>query len=216
MEKYPQKSGLNKPIPVDACQRFNNHGFTLLELLISVVLLVAIVSIAGIAMRLACRTVSSGETKIEQMERFRSSLRIIEAQIQSRIPLTFNVDGSRQSSFKGNRTSMQLATNFSIWNGQHGYVVVKYRVDSDKNGKKFLLAAENTIGSEKSSEAVLFSDLDDIFFEYYYRDALEEGRWTDEMSQAPVFPEKTRISIAYGMKKYFLIIPSRVSELLTP
>lgn len=190
--------------------RSGNRGFTLLELMISILLLAVIVSIAGLAMRLACRSVSAGETKIERLERFRSSLSIIEAQLQSRIPLVFIVDSNRQSSFSGDRATLQFATNHSIWNGRQGYVLVKYQVESDKNGKKFLRAAERIIGVEKPNETILFNNLDDISFEYFFKDVTGEGKWLEGVPQELVFPEKTRVNMVYEAKKYSFVIISKV------
>lgn len=187
------------------------RGFTLLELMISILLLAVIVSIAGVAMRLACRSVSAGEIKMERLERFRSSISIIEAQLESRMPLVFIVDGNRQSSFTGDREMLQFTTNYSIWNGRQGYVLVKYQVERDRDGKKFLRATERLIGAEKPNETVLFNSLDDISFEYFFRDvAAEEGRWMEAVPQELAFPEKTRVNLVYEAKKYSFTVVSRV------
>src|SRR3989337_2471377 len=76
MHKYPQ-----------FLQR--SAGFTLLELLISIVMLGIIMVILVGALRLGFRSVESGEKKIESFERMRVSLSIIDSQIQSQIPLTY-------------------------------------------------------------------------------------------------------------------------------
>jgi len=51
------------------------RGFTLLELLISLVMIGMIAIIISSAMRLGIRAVSTGETKIDHLERTRASLR---------------------------------------------------------------------------------------------------------------------------------------------
>ena len=64
-------------------------GFTLLELLISMTLLVVILVVTMGAMRAGSRSVAAGERKMEAQERFRAVLAIMDAQIASQIPLTY-------------------------------------------------------------------------------------------------------------------------------
>ncbi|MGD9579336.1 MAG: type II secretion system protein J, partial [Syntrophorhabdus sp.] len=66
----------------------NNVGFTLLELIISITLVAIIVLIVAGAANLGYRSFNSGERKLNAVERLRASLIIIDAQIQSGVPLT--------------------------------------------------------------------------------------------------------------------------------
>ena len=68
----------------------SRRGFTLLELIISITLLGIIVLVTVGAMRLGSRSVDSGEKRIASLERIKSSLNIIESQIQSEVPLTYD------------------------------------------------------------------------------------------------------------------------------
>ena len=68
--------------------RGSSAGFTLLELLISMTLLVVIVVIAFGAMRISSRSMSAGERKMDALERYRTVLSIIDSQVESHIPLT--------------------------------------------------------------------------------------------------------------------------------
>ena len=69
-------------------------GFTLLELIISISMLVIIIVIISGAMRLASRSIAAGERKVETLERLRTSLSIINAQIQSGMPLMYSDQGA--------------------------------------------------------------------------------------------------------------------------
>jgi general secretion pathway protein J len=64
-----------------------DEGLTLLELIISITIIGIIILIITGAMQLSFRSVESGEKKIEALERMRSSLAVIDSQIQSEIPL---------------------------------------------------------------------------------------------------------------------------------
>lgn len=190
----------------------DNRGFTLLELMISVVMIGIIVLIVGGAMRLGFRSVEGGERRIESSERMRTSLNIVESQIQSHIPLTYTVDGGeRKFYFTGSRASMEFTTNFSIWTGERGYVTVGYRVEQDNAGKKALYASERTVGIAAMNDTKLFDDFDDIFFEYFYKDPTSEiGSWVDEWTDEASIPEKVTLHLVSGAKDFSIIIPMRV------
>ena len=79
-------------------------GFTLLELIISITLVAIIVLIISVAANLGYRSFNSGEKKMNAVERLRSSLTIIDAQIQSGVPLTLEDGGVKQYTSWENRT----------------------------------------------------------------------------------------------------------------
>ena len=124
-----------------------NSGFTLLELIISITLVAIIVLIVAGAASLGYRSFSSGEKKLNEIERLRASLIIIDAQIQSGVPLTLEDGGVKQYYFVGEKDSLKFSTNHSIWGGQKGYVIVSYKVETDDQGKKRLIASEYKVGT---------------------------------------------------------------------
>src|SRR3990172_5022328 len=99
-------------------------GFTLLELLIAMTLLVLIAAITMGALRLASRSVEAGERRMENQERFRMATAVMDAQIQSHLPLTQAKDEFRKYYFRGDDKTMRVATSYSIWGGRQGFVIV--------------------------------------------------------------------------------------------
>jgi prepilin-type N-terminal cleavage/methylation domain-containing protein len=189
----------------------SREGFTLLELMVSIAIIGLIVVIVGAAMRLGFRSVDAGERKMDSIQRTRASLTIIEYQIQSQIPLFVNDNGTQKSSFKGDKTSMEFFTNYSIWGGEKGYVSLSYKVEADNSGKKILSASETLIGLGSGGETRLLNGYDDIFFEYFYKDPTEEeGQWVEKWPDDELnIPEKVRLHLVEGFKDYALIIPMR-------
>ena len=188
----------------------SNRGFTLLELLISLVMIGVIALIVTGAMRVGIRSVSTAEKKIDSLERMRTPFNIIDSQIQSQIPLTFVDNGETKFYFQGDNESLQFPTNYSIWGGQKGYVLANYKVASDDSGKKFISVSENIIGMNGNREARLFSAADTISFEYYYKDPTEEkGKWIDKWTDTANIPEKVKFRLIYGKKDISMIIPMR-------
>jgi general secretion pathway protein J len=185
-------------------------GFTLLELLLSITLIALVIVIIIGALRLSTRSVESGEQKAEALERFRTSLSLIDAQIQSQAPLSYEEDAQQKYFFEGGKNSMQFASNYSLWGGQRGYVIVSYDVEADSAGKFFLRLSENTIGIEESRTTTLFDGCDILSFEYFYKaPAEEEGEWVDEWTDNATVPEKVRLTLKKGVLSTALVIPFR-------
>ncbi|MBI5074881.1 MAG: prepilin-type N-terminal cleavage/methylation domain-containing protein [Nitrospirae bacterium] len=214
--------GIKPAGPGTGCQKRylllcnDSRGFTLLELLISLVMIGAIALIATGAMRLGLRTVSAGEKRIDHLERIRASFTIIDSQIQSQIPLSYEEQGERKYYFQGNRGSLQLATNYSLWGGQKGYVLVRYKVESDDTGKQLLSISENIIGMTGNRESKLFRSADAIHFEYFFKDPTEEeGRWVEAWTDMANIPGKIKLHLLYGEKDISMIIPLRTAGTLS-
>jgi general secretion pathway protein J len=190
-------------------------GFTLLELMISITMLVIIIVIISAAMRIGFRSVASGEKKVESLERLRTSLSIINAQIQSGLPITFLDQGATKYYFKGGGKSLQLSTNYSVWGGQRGYVIVTYRVETDQSGKQALYASEHIIGMETSRETKLLEAFNDIHFEYFEKGLTvdEPGKWVQDWTNDAAIPTKIRLHLLSGMKERSMIIPVRARGL---
>lgn len=189
----------------------SNAGFTLLELIISITLVAIIVLIVAGAASLGYRSFNSGEKKLNAVERLRASLIIIDAQIQSGVPLTLEDGGVKQYYFVGEQDSLKFSTNYSIWGGQKGYVIVNYRVETDDKGKKTLLASEYKVGMETQKETKLLDGFNEITFDYYSQDATEEeGEWVTQWADEEMMPTKIRLNLIRGSTSLTYIMPVRV------
>jgi general secretion pathway protein J len=191
-------------------------GFTLLELMISIAIIGIMVSILVAVLRLGFRSVEAGEKKIESLERVRASVNLIEAQIQSELPLTHEENGEIKYYFKGQPTLLEFSTNHSIWGGERGYVIVSYRVVEGEQGKRTLWATENGVGQENQKEVKLLELFDEMSFEYFYQDPTEEeGKWIDEWTEAAFLPTKIRLHLVKDRKDLSLILPMKTGGALT-
>jgi general secretion pathway protein J len=189
------------------------RGFTLLELVISIAIMGLIIVIIIGAMRLGSRSIESGERKIKVLERMRASMNIVDSQIQSQIPLTYEENGERKYYFRGEREFMQFATNYSVWGGERGYVVATYSVKTGDSGRQILVVSESVIGLEGSRDATLFDSFQNVFFEYYSKEpAEEEGKWVEQWTDGDRIPEKVRVHLVNDASDFSLIIPMRVYQ----
>lgn len=188
-------------------------GFTLLELTISITLIGIIVLIVAGALRLGYRSVESGEKRVESLNRIRSSFNIIDSQIQSYMPLSYDDEGIRKFYFQGENNFLQFTTNYSLWGGIRGYVIASYTVKTRDDGKQDLYVSENLIGLEGTRETRLFEAREKIYFEYFYKDPTEEeGSWVDIWTDEVSFPEKIRLHLVDGGNDFSMIIPLRVKS----
>lgn len=191
------------------------HGFTLLELMISLTMLAVILLIVGAAMRLGLRSVDSGERRIASLERFRASLNIIEAHIQSELPLQTQDTSGNSIVFQGDNESMQFPSNFSLWGHQRGYVTVSYKVAADKWGKQDLYVKESATGITDKGQVKLFEFFDRIYFDYFYKEPAEEkGSWVEEWTATDSAPEKIRLHLVNGDREMSFIIPVKVTNII--
>lgn len=192
--------------------RISHNGFTLLELLISLAIIGMIAVIVTNALRLSSHTVSTGEKRIESLERTRTSLHIIDSQIQSQIPLTYEDDDEKKYYFQGERESVQFPSSYSLWGGQRGYVLVRYAVRPDETGKQMLSISETIMGTGSTRESVLFKAADAIYFEYFLKDPTEEkGEWVDRWRDTGNIPEKIKLHLVQGRKDLLFVIPMRTA-----
>ena len=191
------------------------QGFTLLELMISLVLMGVVVLITAGAMRLGTRAAESGQSKIESIERFRTSLNIIESQIQSAFMIknsspTVDLDFAQ---LKGDRKSLQFRSLYSLWGGAKGPVFAAYEVREENRGGKTLYVAESPIIiPDAAREVRLIESANDIFFEYYHKGPTDEkGSWVDDWTDKATIPDKIRLTLKKDMKVLALIIPLKVA-----
>ena len=194
----------------------SERGFTLLELVIAITLVATILLVISGAVRLAYRSMGTGERKMESLERFRSSLTVIDSQIQSGIPLAYEDNGVQRLYFEGSRSSLKFATNYSIWSGRSGYVIVQYMISPDQNGKLTMYASENVIGTAAKRQTMLLAGLDQMYFEYFSRDIIEEGQWIDQWTDDLKPPEMIRLRLLSGSRDFSIIIPMRAESTITP
>ena len=179
--------------------------------MLSITMIGLIVLIVGSAMRLSYRSVSSGEKRIDQLERLRMTAGIIAAQLESSLPLKLDPDTEPKNSLSGQSDALDIATNYSLWKGQAGYVLAAYRIAPGTDGKQALGISEHTVGLEDTHHAELLNGCDEMRFSYYAKDAADsEGTWKDEWADESLVPEKIRLAVKKNGKDISIIIPLRV------
>lgn len=194
---------------------FSRSGFTLLELLIAMALLAVVVVIVVSAMRLSFRSMEKGDRMVLSLERVRTSLSIIEAQLQSAFSVSPPRDaqaGEAVVQFKGDSGAVEFRSYHSLWGGTKGPVVVSYRVADDGRGKKSLVITETPIAMDAVREAILMDNADGILFEFFSRGLTDErGEWLDRWEKEDQLPPKVRLSIRKDQRLLSIVAPVRLA-----
>jgi prepilin-type N-terminal cleavage/methylation domain-containing protein len=204
------------PSPSPA-QKKGSPGFTLLELMLSVVIISLIILIIVGALRLGFRAVEAGEKKAESLERVRNAITILESQIQSEIPLFYYENADKKYYFRGGRSFLDMATNYSVWGGDKGYVVVHYQVSQETNGRMTLWVKENIVGQENTRETRMLEQVGEFHFEYFIRDTSKDpkddaGRWVDEWVDDAAVPTVDKLEKI----KFHLRLENRALDWIIP
>jgi hypothetical protein len=77
-----------------------------------------------------------------------------------------------------------------------------------ERGKWALWAGESKVGQENKKDIKLLDGLDNLSFDYYYKDPTEEtGKWVPEWNDTKSVPIKIRLQVTHSNKTISLIIP---------
>lgn len=166
-------------------------GFTLLELMISLVILALIVVLVFGGFRLGVRAWEKGEREMEAQQRRRIVADLISRQLASLRPYEVRTEGKRLMLFKGDESSLIFSSQMPL-SPEHPYglVRVEYRTLDQGDGKglaffeEILALSEQEALLEEADEdefQVLLEGLEEIRFAYLQEESGEESRrWVEE------------------------------------
>jgi type II secretory pathway component PulJ len=189
---------LLEEVPKTLMQRQNSlyspKGFTLLELLLAVAILMLIVGIIGGALRLSVRSWEKGEDEVEEFRKTRIVLAKLAQQLKSFYPYWLQQEQRWSLAFDGQSQALTFVSPVSLLSPFiTGLVCVQYGFEYDgiSDQGKNLIAREFRVIDGESLKAslsggaldgnpavTLLTDLEDLTFDYYFvpEDA-EEGQW---------------------------------------
>jgi general secretion pathway protein J len=194
-------------------------GFTLLELLLAVAILMLIVGIIGGAFRLSVRCWEKGEEEVEEFRKTRIVLSKLAQQIKSFYPYWLKKEEEWSLAFEGQSQVLTFVSPVSLLSPFiTGLVCVQYGLeydDTSDNGSNLIVREFRVIDGESlekslsggvlggSSEATLLTGLEGLTFDYYVvpEDA-EEGQWqqswvmaVEEEAEEVSLPQAIRITL---------------------
>lgn len=181
------------------------HGFTLIEVLIAMVLLVAGLALAFATLGAATRTAARGEAMADRSERMRAVEGFLRARITGSRPVGFDFDQSRAVAvrFIGEPERMRFVADLPDYLGRGGPYLHDFTVEDDGDGVRMTLVLNMVLAGKTVEERdarppeVLVDGLREARFRYRALD--EEGRlgeWLDKWEaseQLPLLVEVTMI-----------------------
>jgi len=116
-------------------------GFTLIEVLIAMVLLVAGLALAFATLGAATRTATRGEAMADRSERMRSVQGFLRARLTGARPIAFDIDQSRALAvrFIGERERMRFVADIPDYLGRGGPYLHDLQVEDAGNGVRMTL-----------------------------------------------------------------------------
>jgi len=153
-------------------------GFTLLELIISLTIIAIIAMMVQNGFRLSVSAWEKGESAIEDQQRYRYVLELIQRQLSSSLPHASSEKVKTDSDvvFKGDDASLEFVSRMSLISGDSsGMIRVRYRVEVKDERKSVLFAESNLVDRLSVSSQdepgeedwhILLSDIHDFAFDY--------------------------------------------------
>lgn len=203
-------------------------GFTLLELIISLTIIAIIAMMVQNGFKLSVSAWEKGESAVEEQQRYRYVLELMQRQMSSVLPLS---SSGKESSgddeiFKGDDASLEFASRISLIPGtQTGIVRVRYRVETEDDGKilsfteNHLIDRLKVISQDEPEEDwhALLSGIHDFTFEYLAglppEDALEdtsfwESSWGESGQQKGLpLALRVRFQANEASSPLYLVVP---------
>ncbi len=167
------------------------HGFTLLELLLSLTILAVIVGMTSGALRIGVRAWEKGERDIENHQKQRIVLDLMKRQLMSASPGEFPVGDEETLRLKGDRETLEMVSQRPLSSKNiYGKVYARYEVASEEDGLHALVFYEENIallGKDFKPDDVdedlyheLLSGVHLVRFEYLKGDEDEEPEWREK------------------------------------
>lgn len=170
-------------VAVGDIQTKGEAGFTLLELLISMSLLVVMMTMVYSVFQTAMTAVPRGEEAADQSARLRMATALLTRQVRSMVDYPAETDEEVHSYFIGNAETFSFVTAAPQLGGGEGLGWVTYATDGQRLGMAerliFSTGAVSEESPEESAEAILLAGLKGVRFQYLRLDG-SEPEWLDE------------------------------------
>ena len=208
--------------------RKSNHGFTLLELILSLGIIGFIVTISLGAIRLGTSAQETGQLKIDTFQRLRLIQNQLGQKIKSNYPVfmfqektIFTSKNSQEKpkrllSFEGKNNSLRFVTFSSPLTSQGKspwiHETIFYVGEHPKSGKSGIIMAERTVAQKKLTDSVfnkidkdrlflLAEDVDYLKFRYYQMRKLSPAETELQLDKSKKYEGKWVTSVEHNTFK---------------
>lgn len=185
--------------------RTRSGGFTLLEVMLSIMLLALLLAGTYGAIRTAVHAMHSGETAIDRTNRLRVAQEFMRRQISRIMPLAFDRDEATSTNrvFEGKGSTIRFVAPMPGYLSKGGAYVQTLSFAGNRRGGKQLLFTDAMLNgfdpdAKKSDNepSVLLDQIEDGHFEFRTLD--EQGDltdWSDQWDDPSITPVMVRVVV---------------------
>lgn len=191
-----------------AVARERESGFTLLEIMVSMIVLSLIVTTAFGALRLGERSWEAAIEQADETDNMRMVAALLQQQFSQLLPLTWTVDTRKQLAFSGTHDRVRFIAPSPLHRGATGLFEFSLAVINQGNDTRLVLDYRlHDPGEERfhpeggDRQRVLLADsISTATFAYYgSRQTGDSPRWhSDWSSDEMVFPQLVRVRLTAG------------------
>ncbi len=170
----------------------DDHGFTLLEILLAMTIMSIITLIVGSVFRLGVNAWEKGEVETGETQKLRVLSGIISQQIKSAYPYRMMIDNKKMIIFEGEPNSLTFVTALA-GSSFYGFKWVRYRYeDGVLYYNEGLLPDKEMHLKISDDEEVFDPDIGGVTFSYF---STEEDEWVDSVEFGEGFPDAVKVRI---------------------
>lgn len=182
-----------------------NHGFTLVEIMITLTLLSMILLLLFGGLHTANRTWQSGTLRIIKNDEMRVFSQFIRKQIAQTVPLVWVNQDTFRLVFDGEQNELTFTSTLPAHRGDGGlYFMTLEAVESEGSKQLDLvyhranpgISPFDTIFSDNQTRVLLIEDIEAIEFAYYgHKHPDDEPEWYDRWQNEEVLPKLVRLKV---------------------
>jgi type II secretory pathway component PulJ len=176
--------------------RASEAGFTILELIVSLVLMTFVALIIGQGFRIGVNSWDKGEEETLETQKLRILSGMLSQQLKSFYLYKTMLDDDRSNTvlFKGEDDSILFVTSLTdVSAGGLKWVRYSYK-DGVLYYKEGLLPDKEVMDNLEGDEEILDADIGEVLFEYYGR---HEDEWNDSWDTEDSIPDAVRVKLSY-------------------
>ncbi len=204
-----------------------HNGFTLLELMVSLALMVLIVGIVFGSLRIGSRAWERGERDVESHQKTRIVLGMIQRQLASTCVHEVKGPGGKSFLLKGDDKSLTLVSYIPlIPTNKYGMVYAYYQVEpkQESEGERLVFYEKNVVLLNEDSDldspneddfTELISGINEIGFEYLKDQDDEDSdvwqqKWDPEDDEG--FPKAIKVVLKVDEEKNYITVIARIAS----
>jgi general secretion pathway protein J len=188
-------------------RRRRDAGFTLLELLVSLMVFAVLAALVYGTVRMGSRSWQAGAERIDEADALRIGWSFVQGALAASRPVPAEDAEATGVLFRGATTAVEFVAELPAYLGTGGLHVLNLRLDRDAEGSGRLVlrrtpfdpgtGAADPEAAGRAQEVVLVEGVEALAIQYYGVAGDDEGpRWHAEWKQEEVLPTLVRADVA--------------------